>query len=347
MKITQVASSKFASLLLSFAIAAVFFVIVLSARGHHALEILRTLFGVDGHAIEGFSDVLVKAVPILFCALAVAIPGRLGLINIGGEGQLILGAIGATAVAVYFPDLGAFGLVAMIVVSAIAGGVWGWFPGWLKSKCQANETLLSLLMNYLAHFLLLYLIHGPWRDPESLGWPQTKLFPTSYRLPGLAGTRVHIMIFLAIFLCMFFSVVFKRTYYGVASKIITHNVRNARYLGLRVEAFYVFGFILAGMMAAMGGMGEVSGVQGRLRDGISLGYGYAGFFVAWLCCSRMAWLPIASVLFALVVTGADSLQVIHQIPFAAVYLLQGLVFLAMLSSPALRRKLVEKCGGSQ
>lgn len=334
--------AKICAALIAFCLASLAFVGVMAFIGENPAGVIVTLLGMGAGAP---SEVFVKAVPILFCALAVALPGRLGLVNIGGEGQLVLGAIAATCVAVCLPGSGPIGLLMMVLGAVAAGILWGGLPGWLRSKFQVNETLLSLLLNYVAQLFLLYLIHGPWKDPGSLGWPQSRAFPASLILPEIGESRVHLLSVVALVLCILFAYLGKYTRIGFSGRIIQSNVGTARYLRIKVNIYFVVAFCLAGAIAALGGMGEIAGVQGRLRDGFSLGYGYAGFFVAWLCGHRFLLLPLAAVLFACVVVGADSLQVFKELPFATVYLLQGIIFLAVMATPAITTRLGTHIGG--
>ena len=324
---------------LTLAVSAAIFAMVMVFAGKDVTAIAKTLATGGSTSAYGLTETAVKAIPILFCAIAVAIPGRVGLVNIGGEGQLVLGAIGAMFAVLCLPDLGALSFGVMVVTAAIAGGLWGLLPGMLRAFTGANETLLSLLLNYVAQLLLLCLIHGAWKDPASLGWPQSSALPDQFLLHGIAGTRIHGFAWLALLLCAILAFFGRKTAVGMSARVLAANPATARYLGIRVANYFALAFCMAGAAAALGGLGEVAGVQGRLRDGISLGYGYAGFFVAWLCGNRFLLLPFGAFLFALVVTGADSLQVDKGMPFSTVYLLQGLVFLALLAVPALEDRL--------
>lgn len=335
------AAAVITCLLLSVAAFAAFIAI----GGGDSTAVLGTLTTAGASSVYGLTETVVKAIPVLLCALAAALPGRLGLINIGGEGQFLFGAIGATFAVRVLPPMSSIPtLLVMAFGAALAGGGWGLLPGTLRGLTRANETVISLLLNYVAGLALLHLIHGPWKDPESLGWPQTELLPASALLPGLWGTRIHPLVWFALAACVLLAFIDRRAVVGMASRIIGANPDVARYVGLRVSLYYAIAFGLAGVFAALAGFGELSGIQGRLRDGMSLGYGYAGFFVAWLCRNRFEWLPLGAFLFSVVITGADSLQVFSGLPFATVYMLQGLVFLAILASTALAAIIERRIG---
>lgn len=315
------------------------FSLAVALAGNNPSAVLLTLGSGGASSVYGVVETLVKSIPVLLCALAAAIPGRLGLVNIGGEGQLLLGAIGASLAVRVAPALPLIPTLAfMALVAALAGAMWGLLPGALRGLTRANETVISLLLNYVAGLLLLHLIHGPWKDPASFGWPQASALPATARLPGLWGTRIHILIWVALALCVLLAWVARRTVAGMAARVLGANPVVGRYLGLKVPAYYAFAFGIAGAMAALAGFGELSGIQGRLREGLSLGYGYAGFFVAWLCGNRFEWLPFGAVAFSFVITGADALQVFSGMPFATVYMLQGLIFLAILGARAIEKE---------
>jgi len=313
---------------------AIFTVIVALVEGN-PWPILRTLVTGGVGSVYGLTEAVVKAIPLLLCALAAAVPGRLGLVNIGGEGQFLIGAIGATLAVRLFPSMPSLVLlVLMAFFAAMAGATWGLLPGALRALTRANETVISLLLNYVAGLMLLHLIHGPWKDPAALGWPQTTALPSSVRLTGLFGSRVHAVLWVGLVICLVLAVVDRRMVSGMSARIIGANPDVARYVGIGVALYFAAAFGIAGGIAGLGGFGELSGIQGRLREGMSLGYGYAGFFVAWLCRNRFEWLPVGAILFSVVITGAESLQVLAGMPFATVYLLQGLVFLAILGATA-------------
>jgi len=334
---------RIAITVLALAMAVSAFAAVVTLAGENPRAVLLTLGAAGTSSAYGLVETIVKAIPILLCALAAAIPGRLGLVNIGGEGQLLAGAIGGTLVAqvaVGLPLVPTLALMAF--VASVFGATWGLLPGVLRGLTRANEIVISLLLNYVAGLALLHLIHGPWRDPASFGWPQASALPTAAQLPGLGGTRIHALIWVALALCALLAFAAKRTVVGMATRVIGANPAVGRYLGLRVPVYYAVAFGIAGAIAGLAGFGELSGIQGRLREGLSLGYGYAGFFVAWLCRNHFGWLPVGALAFSLVVTGADALQVSAGMPFATVYLLQGLVFLAILAVSNLEQQILKR-----
>lgn len=316
------------------------FGILLSAAGNNASSILK-IFVLGGWGSKtALSESLVKATSILLCALAVALPGRLGLINIGGEGQFLMGALGATWCALTWAFLPRVLLLPLMAFSAVAlAALWGLLPGALRAFTRSSETVISLLLNYVAELLLLHLIHGPWKDPKALGWAQTAAFGESARLYHFPGTRIHILLICGLAFAISLVVASRYTTWGLAAKVVYASPEAARYAGIPYRVFFVVTFLLGGGIAGLAGFGEVAGVQGRLREGISLGYGYAGFLVAWLCRNRFSWIPVASLLLGGLLAAGDVLQINAGLPFATVNILQGLLFLAVLTDGALEGRI--------
>lgn len=316
------------------AAAALLFSIIVKLNGNNPFAVLYELAISGWSSKNAISESIVKALPILFCAMATAVPGKLGLINVGGEGQMTMGAIGSTWAFLLFSEYPKPLVLFMMALFGILFGVlWGSIPGLLRAYARSSETVISLLMNYVASLILLHLIHGAWRDPNALGWPQTEAFGNKGMLPYLfAGTRIHVLIIAGIAVCALTALFFKFSVYRLAFRVIQVSPECARYLKMRVGMYYLFAFLFAGMLAGLSGFGEVAGIHGRLREGIAMGYGYSGFLVAWLCQNRIALLPLASLLLGGMLAGADSLQISSGLPFATVNILQGLVLLAVLIS---------------
>ena len=276
--------------------------------------------------------------PIFLCALAVAIPTRAGLYNIGGEGQLHCGAIAATALVLYAPWLPHFMMIPLMILSAMVGGaLWGIIPGLLRARFQVNEILVSLMLNYVAIFFVEHLVHGPWRDPDAFGWPYSAPFPEWAVLPTFGNSNVHLGIllgFVAVGLAYF---VLRYTTWGRAIRLIEANPRTARYVHINAAKYIVILMAVGGAMAALAGLGEVSVIQNRLRPGISSGYGYTGFLVAWLARNNpIAIIPVAFFVGGLY-SGADALQLTAGLPSSTVDIFVGLAFLTFLVGESLWR----------
>jgi simple sugar transport system permease protein len=286
------------------------------------------------------SETLVAATPIMLCALGVAVAGWVGLMNVGVEGQLYLGAIGATFVALHLSDAPAWQVLPlMFIVASTCGACWSAIPGALRVWLGVNEVIVSLLLNYVAILLVEFLIHGPWQDPSSTSWPQTAAFSAGAELPHFPGARVHLGICFGIALALFFAVLMPLTKIGFVARVIGENRDAAEYSHYPVARYQLAAMLLSGAIAALAGFGQVSAIEGRLRSGISPGYGYTGFLVCWLARHNPLAIVIVSILVGGLLSGADSLQLSAKLPFATVNILQGMIFFCLLASEQFVRKL--------
>lgn len=308
--------------------------------------ILRDAFG----SALGIRETLVRATPLLLCALGTAIPARGGLFNIGTEGQLHLGAVAATIVALHAPWIPDELVVpAMILAAMLAGALYGALPGILRGFFHVNEVLVCLMLNYVGVFLVEYLVHGPWKDPSALGWPYTASFPEAAVLPQWGDTNVHFGLLLGIIGSLVFFLFMVTTVWGFSVKVLEANPTTARYLRINVALYIVILMAIGGACAALAGMGEVSVVQGRLRPGISPGYGYTGFIISWLSGHNPLLIIPVAILIGGIYSGADALQLTAGLPSATADILMGIVFFTFLLSGYFqeRRKRITLGGGAK
>ncbi len=310
--------------------------IFLLAIGRPPFLTLSTMAGYAFGDTYSISESLVKATPILLCALAVILPARLGLITVGGEGQLYLGALLGTSVVVNYPGAPIFVLLpAMLVLGAAGGAVWSGLAGLLRARFQVNETISTLLLNYVAILLVNYAVYGAWKDPASLGWPATIQFPPAATVPSLFGTRVHIGLVVAIVAALILHVAVSHTRWGLGLKVLAGNRKVGTMVGLHFARNTLMVMLLGGALAGFAGICETSAIQGRLQSGLSVGYGLTGFLVAWLSGQNfLRAVPIAVLIGGLIAAG-DALQLYSKIPSASATILQGLLFVAALAASGL------------
>lgn len=285
------------------------------------------------------SETLVKTAPILLCALATILPARLGLVSVGADGQLYVGAIFGTAVVLAFPGTPAAVLLpAMILAGMIGGGLWGFVPGLLRGRLDANETIVTLLMNYIGALLVNALVFGPWKDPSNLGWPATATFPAAATLPGLFGTRAHLGLLFGVAAAIGFGILFSRSRWGRELAILRGNAKVGRMIGLSFSRQAVLAMSLGGALGGLAGICEVAAIQGRLQPGISVGYGLTGFLVAWLSGHNALIAIVVSFLIGGLIAAGDSLQLYAKVPAASATILQGLLFATALAVGGLSRR---------
>ncbi|MEW5825552.1 MAG: ABC transporter permease [Candidatus Bipolaricaulota bacterium] len=284
----------------------------------------------------GFSEVLVRMIPLLLTGVAVALPARLGLINVGGEGQLYMGAWLATWGAITFTTLPQFLLIPLLVLMGfVGGGCWAAFAGLLRARGLVNETITTLLMNYVAPLLVGYSVYGMWRSREvgSAAFPQTVAFPSAARLPRFFGTRVHLGLVLGLIALFAVWFVVERTKWGLKMRAIGGNPEAARRLGIRLGLYIVVVMFIAGGVAGLAGMAEVTALHGRLRAGFSPGYGFMGFLISWLAGGSPPGILVMSFVLAIVFAGGTLLQISQGLPFAAINVLMAMILFVVLANP--------------
>jgi simple sugar transport system permease protein len=275
---------------------------------------------------------LSRAAPLLLTALCVALPARLGLVIIGGEGALVLGGVAAAAVAApltgILPPYPA--LIAMALASMIVGGVWIGAVGFLRHYRGVNETISSLLLAYIAIALMNQLVEGPLRDPASLNKPSTMPLPPGYMIGDIPGMDVHWGLVISIIACVGSWILIEMTSYGFAARMAGGNVRAAQIQGLPVGRLIVGFTAIAGTFAGLAGMLEVAAVQGSANGSIAAGYGYTGILVAFLARHNpLAIIPIAFLLGGLEASGG-LIQRRMGLPDATSVALQGTLFIVIL-----------------
>lgn len=277
------------------------------------------------------SETLVKTTPILLCALATLLPARLGLVSVGAEGQLFMGAIFGTAVMLAARHAPLPLLVPAMLAGGLAGGaIWGLIPGFLRGRLDVNETITTLLLNYVAALLVNALVYGPWKDPGNLGWPATIAFPAA-SLGALFGTRVHAGLLLALGIALALGFILARSRWGLELSVLRGNAKVGRMVGLSFSRQAMVTMALGGAFGGLAGICETAAIQGRLQPGISVGYGLTGFLVAWLSGHNpVIAIPVSFLVGGLIAAG-DLLQLFAKVPAASATILQGLLFATALA----------------
>jgi ABC-type uncharacterized transport system permease subunit len=274
----------------------------------------------------------------LLTAAAVALPARLRLINVGGEGQLYMGAWLATAGALGWPNLPAWLLLPLMTVLGFAGGAfWAALPGVPRAARLVNETISTHLLNYVAPLIVSFFIFGPWRSAESASYPESAAFSDAARLPNLAGTRIHVGLLFGLASLALYSFFMRRTRWGLEMRAIGGSPVASQQLGVPVSRYMIASMVVAGGLAGLAGMAEVSAIQGRLVSGLSPGYGFMGFLIAWLAGNSASGILVIAFLFAALSSIGDMLQITQGVPYAVVNLLMAVVLFIVLCQRRLVR----------
>lgn len=274
---------------------------------------------------------VITAIPLLMSALGVAVAFKMQFWNIGGEGQIMMGAFGAAFVALKIPHLPMpVMLVTMAVVGAVCGGIWALIPAFFKAKWKTNETIVTLMMNYIALKFITYLQYGPWRDPASLGFPKIPDFGDNAILPNIFG--VHIGWIIALILVVVIYVFMNHSKLGYEVAVLGESERTARYSGISVKKTIILAILLSGGINGLAGMIQASAVSNTLSVAVSGGVGFTAIIVAWLSGLSAPVILIASILFAGLINGGVFIQSAFGIPAAAAQILQGLILFFVLGS---------------
>jgi ABC-type uncharacterized transport system permease subunit len=292
-----------------------------------------------------FQNTLQRSAPLMLTALCTLLPARAGLIIIGGEGALVMGGLSAAAVSMAMPGRAPLTVqVCMILAGLAAGGVWIALSTGLRAYRGVNETISSLLLNYIAIAVLNHLVEGVLRDPESLNKPSTPPIADDVMFGALPGLDVHIGLAFSLAACVLAYLLMRWTVFGFSTRIVGGNTRAAQLSGVPVARVLVLIGFLAGASAGLAGVVEVAAVQGSANASLVAGYGYAGILVAFLARQQpLAVIPVAILLGGIGASGG-LLQREYQLPDASTNVLQGILFLAILFSETFqgRRFLVRR-----
>jgi simple sugar transport system permease protein len=283
-----------------------------------------------------WQNTLSRAAPLILTALCTALPAQLGLVIIGGEGALLMGALSATSIALAMSAAPPFIVqLAMITAGMIGGGLWILLAGALRQYRGVNETISSLLLVYIALAVLNHLVEGAMRDPASLNKPSTREIGAANMIGSIPGTDVHWGLMFGLVAAVISYVLIYHTTFGFAARVAGGNVRAAKIVGLSVGKLILTVCFMAGACAGLAGMIEVAAVQGRTNANLAAGYGFTGILVAFLARQNpLAIIPVAILLGGISASGG-LLQRRLGLPDASVLVLQGIIFVFVLASDAM------------
>jgi general nucleoside transport system permease protein len=305
--------------------------------GANSFAVYGSIYKAAFGSWSAWQNTLLRASPLMLTALCTALPARLGLVIIGNEGALVIGALAATVIGLGLGKaLPGFLVVVVMALAAIGiGGLWIMAVGALRHYRGVNETISSLLMNYIAIALLNHLVQGPMRDPSFVTKPSSFEIVQSAWLGNLPTTRIHYGLIYGVIACILAYVLMQRTTFGFAARTAGGNVRAARMAGLPVGKLTLAICFLGGSCAGLAGMVEIAAVQRRLNESIVSNYGYAGILVAFVSRHNPLAMVLVSVLLGGILASGGILQRSHGLPDATVMVFQGIVFLCVLFSDSL------------
>jgi ABC-type uncharacterized transport system permease subunit len=314
--------------------ALVLFGVFVAMTGRNALSVYHEMYRGSFGTWFSFQNTLQRAAPIMLTALATAIPLRLGLVVLGGEGAMVLGGLAAAAVGIHMHSPFSVKL-AMFVTGALVGGAWVAAAGALRAYRGVNETISTLLLNYIAIALLNHIVEGPLRDPTSLNKPSTLPIGDDNMLGNLPGLDVHWGLGFGLIACLIAWFLMARTTFGFSARMVGGNIRAALLNGLPVRRLIVIATFLGGLGAGLAGAVEVAAIHGNANGSLVTGYGYTGVLVAFIArANPLGVIPVALLLGGIGASGG-LLQRVFDLPDATVNVLQGVIFIAILFSDSL------------
>ena len=309
------------SVLAAFVVGAIF----LTLTDRDPLEVYTAMFKGALGSQYGLAETVVKASPLMLCALGISAAFRMQLWNIGAEGQFYMGAFAASYLPLTYPQLPMWLMLpGMALLGCIGGGLWGLVPAVLRARWKVNEIITTLMLNYVAILWVDFLVYGPWKDPKGFNFPLTAKFPTEAALPTFGDSRIHVGLIIAVVLAAVFWVVFEKSRWGFEIKVIGASEQAARYAGMNIRRNIYWVMLLSGAVCGLAGMAEVSGIVGRLQPNLSPGYGYTAIIVAWLSKLNPAAILLVSILFGALQVGGFFVQTMG-VPASVAAMLQGAV----------------------
>ena len=313
----------------------VIFAIFLLIIGKDPVEFYSLIWTGGFGSSFSFQNSLQRAAPLILTGLAFAIPARIGLTMIGGEGALVLGGFASAAIAIPLVSGGVPPLVTLPIMALcgmLIGGLWVGFTGWLKHARGVNETIASLLMSYIAIAIMNFFVEGVLRDPSSANKPSTMPIGDAYRVGSMPGTDVHWGLAAGIILAIALWILMSRTTFGFAARMTGGNPRAAKAQGLPVGWLMVVCCMIAGACAGLAGFFEVAAIHGQANASLVAGYGFTGILVSFLARHNpLAVVPVA-ILFGALAAAGGVIQRRMGMPDATVLVLQGTMFVVLLVS---------------
>jgi simple sugar transport system permease protein len=306
--------------------------------GKNPLQVLLVYFVEPMMDAYSLQEIVVKATPLVLIAVGLSLCYIANVWNIGAEGQFLIGAVCGSwlAVKTQGSDAGVWVLPAMLALGALGGALYALIPALCRVKFGASEILTSLMLVYVAEFVLDYLVRGPWRDPKGYNFPTTAEFDPVATVPILLdGTRVHLGALFAVITVAVAWVMLGRTIKGFEIRVVGAAPRAARFAGFSADRLVLFTFVVSGALAGLAGIVEVAGPVGHLQPNISPGYGFTAIIVAFLGRLNPVGILIAGLFLALTFIGGEQAQISIKLPLDVTRVCQGILLFYVLACDSL------------
>ncbi len=325
-------NKEYAVRLLAIALSIVFAGVIMLLFGLDPLEIFRSLVVGSVGTQMRIKQTLIKAIPLCIASLGISVAFKMKFWNIGAEGQITLGAAAATFVALNLGEGVPKPLMLLLMAAAavLAGGLWAFIPAIFKAKLGTNETIFTLMLNYIAIKFVMYLQYGPWIDPAAQGFPKIAMFSENAVLPNLFG--VHIGWVIALILAGLVYVFINKTKKGYEISVVGQSVETARYAGMNISSIIVTAMLISGGMCGLTGMIQASAIEKSLVYGIANNYGFTAIITAWLARLNAAAILVVCVVFAMLIQGGAYIQIAMNVPSSVASIVQGTILFFVLGS---------------
>ncbi|NDL67340.1 ABC transporter permease [Anaerotalea alkaliphila] len=323
----KAAAIRVTAILLAFLASSLFIRIL----GHNPLAVYGSmLVGAFGSPMR-IRDTLTVAIPLTLTSIGILVAFKMKFWNIGAEGQILMGAFAASMVAYNLGNLSRWVVLPLMFLAGfVGGGLWALLPAWLKMKWNTNETIITLMLNYIAIKWITFLQYGPWRDPASMGFPKMPNFASGAIVPKLFGIQAGFLVAILFVVLAHYFMHHSKGGYEVA--VVGESVDTARYAGMNVKKIVLTALVISGGISGIVGMLEASGVNHTLNASISAGYGFTAIITTWLSGLKpLVVLPV-SILFAAMTKGGGYIQTVYQIPQAAAQVLQSMILFFVIGS---------------
>jgi ABC-type uncharacterized transport system permease subunit len=322
--------------ILAFAVSMVLFGGFCALWGAPFWAVFHSIYRAGFGSWYAWQNSLVHAAPLMLCALCTALPIRAGLITVGNEGAFVIGGLGATVAGLAAHAASPWvSLCCMAAAGIAAGGAWIVIPAGLQYFRGVNAVISSLLLNYIGLAVMLQLVEGPMRDPQSLNFPASYAIAQSHQLGRLYHSRIHLGLAFGVMAALLSWVLIERTVWGMKVKIVGGNSRAADLVGLNSGWLILVAAFLGGGCAGLAGMVEVAAVQGRASHAIASGYGYVGILVAFLARQSPLRIVVVAVILGAMIANGGALERDLDLPDASIAVFEGIAFLVILASESL------------
>ncbi|NLZ35998.1 MAG: ABC transporter permease [Clostridiales bacterium] len=311
--------------------ALLFTALIIILLGYNPIQVYFKI--VEGSLFSKFriTQTIHKMIPLITLSLGCAVAFKMKFWNIGAEGQFYLGALGATYIALNYGSLPPYILLPiMFLAGFICGALWALISALLRTAFGASETLVTLMLNYIATNIIMYLQYGPWKDPAARGFAKIARFSPNAWLPTIFGVQSGWIITVVLVILIYF--MFAKTRLGYQIQVIGENTQTARYAGMNVNKILIIAVILSGGICGIAGMMQASGVEHSLTYELSAGLGFTAVITAWLARLDPLSIVVVSTLFSILLQGGTYIQTALQVPSSIAGIIQGVILFFVLAS---------------